>query len=127
VIPFCGKGDEWPIWSEKLIAKAKRYGFKDVQLGKLSTPKIDESFVDASDQGKRMLKIIEFNEISFTDLILSIDVKTSNGNIALNLVKGGKLKDYPDGNAATGWERLKNKYEPNSAPSMVKLEIGSKS
>jgi gag-polypeptide of LTR copia-type len=38
------------------------------------------------------------------------------------LVKGCKSKDYPDGNAATAWERLKNKFEPISAPSMVKLE-----
>jgi gag-polypeptide of LTR copia-type/Zinc knuckle len=122
VIPFCGNGDEWPIWSEKFLAKAKRYGFKDVLLGKLLIPKIDESFDEASDQGKRMLKVIEFNEIAFTELILSIDVKTSNGKIAFNLVQGCKSKDYPDGNAATAWERLKNKYEPISAPSMVKLE-----
>jgi hypothetical protein len=32
VIPFCGKDDEWPIWSEKFLAKAKRYGFKDYQF-----------------------------------------------------------------------------------------------
>jgi gag-polypeptide of LTR copia-type len=38
------------------------------------------------------------------------------------LVKECKSKDYPDGNAATVRERLKNKYEPISAPSMVKLE-----
>jgi hypothetical protein len=72
VIPFCGKGDEWPIWSKKFLAKAKRYGFKDVILGKLSIPKIDESFDEASDEGKRMLKIIKFNKIAFTELILSI-------------------------------------------------------
>jgi gag-polypeptide of LTR copia-type len=33
-----------------------------------------------------------------------------------------KSKDYPDGNAAIAWERLKNKYEPIFTPSMVKLE-----
>jgi hypothetical protein len=107
LIPFCGKVEEWLIWSEKFLAKAKRYGFKDVLLGKLSIPKTDESFEEASDQGKRMLKIIKFNEIAFTELILSIDVKTSNGNIAFNLVKGCKSKDYPDGNAATAWKDSK--------------------
>jgi hypothetical protein len=69
-----------------------------------------------------MLKITKLNEIAFTELTLSIDVKTSNGRIAFNLVKGWKSKDYPDGNAATARERLKKKYEPISAPSMVKLE-----
>ena len=38
------------------------------------------------------------------------------------MVKGCKSKHYPDGNAATAWERLKNKHEPISAPSLVKLE-----
>jgi hypothetical protein len=122
VIPFCGKADEWPIWSEMFLAKAKRCGFKDLLLGKLSIPKEDESFDKLSDIGKKKSRIIELNEIAFTELILSIDVKTSNGKIAFNLVKGCKSKDYPDGNASIAWERLKNKYEPISAPSMVKLE-----
>ena len=122
VIPFCGKVDEWPIWSEKFMAKAKRYGFKDVLVGKLSIPKADEEFDEVSDIGKRMSRAIELNEIAYTELILSIDVKTSNGKIAFNIVKGCKNKDYPDGNAASAWEKLKNKYEPMSAPSMVKLD-----
>jgi hypothetical protein len=38
---------------------------------------------------------------------LLIDVKTSSGKTAFNLVKGCKTKDHPDGNAASAWERLK--------------------
>ena len=64
-------------------------------------PKVDESFDEVSDEGKKVSKIIELNEVAYTELILSIDVKTSNGKIAFNLVKGIKFKDYPDGNAAT--------------------------
>jgi gag-polypeptide of LTR copia-type len=33
-----------------------------------------------------------------------------------------KSKEYPDGSAAIAWERLKNKVEHVSAPSMVKAE-----
>ncbi len=44
VIPFCGKVDEWPIWSAKCLVKAKRYHFKGLLLGKLSIPKADEDF-----------------------------------------------------------------------------------
>jgi gag-polypeptide of LTR copia-type len=62
------------------------------------------------------------DEIAFTELILSIDVKTSSGKTAFNLAKGCKTKDHPDGNADTAWERLKNKYELVSAPILVKLE-----
>jgi hypothetical protein len=42
--------------------------------------------------------------------------------VAFNLVKGCKNKDHADGNASMAWERLKNKFEPSSAPSLVKLE-----
>jgi hypothetical protein len=35
VIPFYGKSEEWPTLSERFLAKARRYGFKDVLLGRL--------------------------------------------------------------------------------------------
>ena len=122
VIPFCGKVDEWPIWSEKFLSKAKRCGFKELLLGKWSIPRADEEIDITSDTGKEKSRIIEMNDIAFTELILSIDVTTSSGKTAFNLVKGCKTKDHPDGNAASAWERLKNKYEPVSAPTLVKLE-----
>jgi gag-polypeptide of LTR copia-type len=122
VIPFCGKVNEWQIWSEKFLAKAKKYGFKDVLVGKLSIPKADEEYDEVSDLGKKMSRSIELNEIAYTELILSIEVKTSSGKIAFNIVKGCKSKDYPDGNAASACEKLKNKFEPVSAPSLVKLD-----
>jgi hypothetical protein len=68
-----------------------------------------------------MSRIIELNEIAYIELILSIDVKSRNGKIILNLVKGCKSKDYPDDKAVIAWKRHMNKYEPISAPSMVKL------
>ena len=55
VIPFYGKSDEWPTWSEKFLAKAKRYGFKDVLLGKVTIPKTDEVFNVESEKGKEMM------------------------------------------------------------------------
>jgi hypothetical protein len=42
--------------------------------------------------------------------------------VAFNLVKGFKNKDYADGNARMAGGRLKNKFEPSSAPSLIKLE-----
>jgi hypothetical protein len=122
VIPFCGKLEEWPIWSERFLAKAKHCGFKDLLFRKLSIPKVDEDIDENSDIGKKKSIIIELNEIAYTELILSIDVKASSGQVAFNIIRGCKTKDYPDGNDAITWERLKNKYEPVSAPSMVKLE-----
>jgi hypothetical protein len=69
VIPFCGKADEWPIWNEKFMAKAKRYGFKDVLTGKLSIPKADEEFDKDSDLGKKMLNAIKLNKVAYTELL----------------------------------------------------------
>jgi hypothetical protein len=90
VIPFCGNADEWPIWSEKFLAKAKRCGFKDLLLGKLLIPKEDESFDELSHMGKKMSRIIKLNEVAYNEIILLIDVKESSGKIAFNLVKGCK-------------------------------------
>jgi hypothetical protein len=61
------------------------------------------------------------NEIPYTELILSIDVKASD-KVKFNMIRKCKTKNYPDGNDAIAWQRLKNKYEPIYASSMVKLE-----
>jgi hypothetical protein len=95
---------------------------KDLLLGKLSIPRSDEEFDVTSEIGKEKSRIIKLNEIALTELILSINAKTTSGKTAFNLVKGCKTKDHPDGNAASAWERLKNKYEPASAPTLVKLK-----
>jgi hypothetical protein len=72
VIPFCGKSDEWPICSEKFLAKAKRYGFKDVLIGKLSIPKADEEFDEDSVTGKKMKNANKVNKLAYTELLLQL-------------------------------------------------------
>jgi hypothetical protein len=100
VIPFCGKVEEWPIWSERFLAKANRCGFQDLLLGKLSIPNFDEEIDETSEIGKKKSIIIELNEIAYTELILLIDIKASSGKVAFNIIRGCKTKDYPDGNGA---------------------------
>lgn len=34
VIPFSGKAVDWPVWSEKFLARARRKGYKNILLGK---------------------------------------------------------------------------------------------
>jgi hypothetical protein len=108
---------EWEI-----LAKAKRSGIKDVLLGKVLIPKSSEVFDEKTDEGKRMLRIIDLNEIAFTEPVLSIDVSISSGKIAFRIVKSCKTKDYEDGHAGLAWEKLKKKYDPVSSPSLVKNE-----
>jgi hypothetical protein len=91
-------------------------------LGKVLSPKSSEVFDEKTDEGKRMLRIIDLNEMAFTKLVLSIDVSSSSGEIAFGIVKSCKMKDYEDGQTGLAWEKLKKKYDPVSAPSLVKTE-----
>jgi hypothetical protein len=91
-------------------------------LGKVKVSGTDEDYDMTSEEGKKLTIAADMNELAYTDLILLIDDKTSSGKVSFNLVKGCKNKDYADGNASMAWERLKNKFEPSSAPSLVKLE-----
>jgi hypothetical protein len=120
VLSFSGSKDEWPTWSEKFITKATLSGIKDKFLGKLLIPKYSEVFDEKTDEGKKMLRIIDLNEMAFTKQVLSIDVSSSSGKIAFGIVKSCKTKDYEEGHADLARKNLKKKYDPVSAPSLVK-------
>jgi hypothetical protein len=71
----------------KSFLQGQRDCFKDLLLGKLSIPKEDDKFDEILDIGKKMARTIELNEVAYTELILTIDVKGSHGKIAFNIVK----------------------------------------
>ena len=85
VLNFSGRKEEWPSWSEKFLAKAKRSGTKDVLLGKVEIPSSFEVVDEKAEEGKKLLRISELNEIAYTELILSIDVSNSQGKIAFGI------------------------------------------
>jgi gag-polypeptide of LTR copia-type len=91
-------------------------------LGKVEIPTRLGVIDEKTEEGKRLSRITDLNEIAFTELILSIDVNNSNGKIAFGIVKSGKTKEFEDGNAALAWGKLKKKYDCISAPSSVKTE-----
>jgi hypothetical protein len=97
--------EEWSTWIEKLLDKARRSGIKDILLGKVTIPKTNEK----TDEVNSQLKISNLNKLTYTELILSIDLRTSIGKVALSIVKGFKDKYYTGGNAAMAWETLRNK------------------
>jgi hypothetical protein len=68
VLSFSGIKDEWPTWNEKFLSKAKRSGIKNVLLGKIRILKSSGVFDEKTDEGKRMLRIMDFNEMAFTEL-----------------------------------------------------------
>jgi hypothetical protein len=58
VILFCAKVDEWAIWRERILSKAKRCGFKDLLLGKLFITKGDKEIIQLTDDGNSKSIII---------------------------------------------------------------------
>jgi hypothetical protein len=55
------------------------------------------------DKGKSKLKISDLNELAYTELILSINVRTSSGKLEFNMLKCCRNKDYSEGNADMDW------------------------
>jgi hypothetical protein len=89
---------------------------------KVKVPRTDEDYDMESEEVKKLNIATDMNELVYTELILSIDDKTSSEKVVFNLVKGFKNKDYADANTSMAWEKMKEKFEPSSAPSQVKLE-----
>ena len=118
VLPFNGKTEDWPAWSEKFLARGRRKGYKGVLQGTVKCV----SDADVANSSDEELKVREENELAYEDLILSIDSTTPAGRVAFNLVKGAKTNDISDGDATLAWTRLNAKYEPKAAPSRLMLK-----
>jgi hypothetical protein len=59
-------------------------------LGKLSVSMVDEEIDDETESRKKKSMTIELNQIVYTKLILLIDIKTSSGKVAFNIIEGCK-------------------------------------
>ena len=123
VIPFSGKAVDWPVWSEKFLARARRKGYKKILLGTVSVPSDDEDLSQlTADEIKEKEKLRELNEDAYEDLILSINGETEVGRVVFQLVRGAKTKKLADGDAKEAWDRLRGKYEARTAPSRLLLK-----
>jgi hypothetical protein len=61
-------------------------------LGKVFILESSKVFDKKIDKVKIMLRIIDLNEMAFTELVLSIDVSSSSGKMHLELSKAAKPK-----------------------------------
>jgi hypothetical protein len=57
-----------------------------------------------SEEEKELTIAADMNELTYIELILLIDDKTSNGKVEFYFLKGCKSKDYADGNASMALE-----------------------
>ena len=83
VIPFSGKAVDWPVWSEKFLARARRKGYKKILLGKEVVPddSADLSNINDEEERKGNEKLRELNEDAYEGLILSINGETEVGHV----------------------------------------------
>jgi hypothetical protein len=96
--------------------------FKDLLLGKLNIAKSREEIIEKTEEEMVLIKNVDLNEMANTKLILLIDVRSSNGKVMFSIIRGWKSRDYTDGSSALAWDKLNKKFDPDSAPSLVKTE-----
>jgi hypothetical protein len=113
VIPFSGKSVDWPIWSEKFLARAKRKGYKNILLGKTKVPRDAVDITKNEDGTRATSKEIEerknlrkLNEEAYEDLILSVEGTTEAGRVVFQLIRSSKTANFSEGDASEAWSRL---------------------
>ena len=65
MIEFSGRTTDWEGWSEKLLARAKRKGYKKLLIGKEAVPKVSD-YTDAEGKpdatSKKIVKLGDTNK-----------------------------------------------------------------
>jgi thermostable 8-oxoguanine DNA glycosylase len=90
-------------------------------------PKSSEVFDEKTDEDKRMLRIIDFNDMAFTELVLSIETSNSSGKIVFGIIKSCKTKDYEDVHTGLAQEKLIKKYAQYLLRHWLKIKVCSES
>ena len=119
---FSGKKIDWPIWSEKFLARAKRKEYKNILLGRVNVPDDSKTIDTSTDAGKAEAKLRGLNELAYEDLILFINGSTDAGRIAFSIIRNSKTSDLKDGDSALAWKGLCDKYESKTAPARLNLK-----
>ena len=123
VIPFSGNKRDWPIWSEKFLARGDVKGYKDILTGKVKvTSDEDYDSMEAGAPKTKAKALRKLNKDAFIDMLLSITADTETGRIAFQVVKGSKTKELSDGDARAAWKKLNSKFESTRAPNRLLLK-----
>ena len=117
---FSGKQEDWQIWSEKFLIRAKRKGYKDLLLGKVEIPSDQETSTDAR-RADELDELRELNELAFEEIEMGMDTDKKTGRVAFDYVRLSKTENNVDGNCKLAWDRLKMKFESKQAPTRLML------
>jgi hypothetical protein len=117
------KKKEWMRWEEKLLAIRQIKGFSDIfDLKPEDIPKDSDDLDDdtiVENEAKR--EICENNRKAYHILVLSMSRETPHCTVAFTIVRSTKSAEYPSGNAALAFQRLKKRYCPSTAPALAIL------
>ena len=64
---FSGKQEDWQIWSERFLIRAKRKGYKDLLTGKVKIPSDNETSTDTR-IADELDELRELNELAFKEI-----------------------------------------------------------
>ena len=113
-IPFKGKKEEWDMWSQKFLAKARKKGYKELLTGKLKMKEQDD--VDYEEEEEK--RIEKLNEEAYYDLSSAMENKVAFAKVSL-----AKSKTFPDGDSYLAWKSLNAKYKPRTAQTRADLKL----
>ena len=120
-IYFNGKKEQWENWKDKFFVKAAIRGYENILSGDDEVPNThneDGTKKTLTDEEKLLAGQ---NLKGYGELMLSMNTNTDDGKIAFAVVKSAKTKQVPGGNLRLAYLRLKEKFEPNTAPQLVTL------
>ena len=119
---FSGMAKDYPTWSTKYIARANMKKFADILTKKVVLRTKDEIDAETNETVKSKDEdIVGMNLKAYSDMLLSVNTETPDGNDAFDLITSTVDEDYPDGNAYEAWEKLRLEMEPTTINSYVKL------
>jgi hypothetical protein len=72
---------------------------------------------------KALMMNVDLDEMAYTELMISIDIRCSSVKVIFSIIKGYKGRDYTEGNSTLTWDKLKKKFDHISAISLVKTGI----
>lgn len=122
-----GSFDPWANQFEALNDKPR--GWNGIMTGKLKVPtKAEYDAALRVEEGKRsedqksIIIRYQANVDCYNQMILSMDISTTQGRLAYHLVRTCKKKDdYPEGNCNMAYEKLVSKYAPKNTQSELTL------
>ena len=120
-IYFSGKKENWNNWKDKFEVRAAIRGFDSILNGDDKAPSTHNTDGTKKTLTEEEKVLVKQNKDGYGELLISMKDETDDGKIAFAVVKSAKTKEIPGGDLYLAFTRLKEKFEPNTAPQLVTL------